>query len=293
MSEPRVMPARGRLRSAASASGPETGGPRHVEVLGRRVRVDVRPGPDGGRPLLMLMGLGGNIEMWEPFRRLLAERTGRTTVAYDVPGTGESPAPLLPWPLPLHGALAARLMTQLGLSEFDVMGLSWGGLLVQQVALTVPNRVGRVVLANTNFGIGSVPGRPSVIRVLATLDRYRSAAALADAASAFGGGAAPDTMSEHSAARLARPPSWRGYYYQMLALSGWSSLATLPLLRRPVLLLTGDDDPAIPVINARVMSALLPDSRLHVVAGAGHLLLFDRPAEAADVVAGFLGAEKG
>jgi len=97
--------------------------------------------------------------MWEPFRSCLANRTGLTTVAVDVPGTGASPAPGLPYPLVLHALLIERVANALRLGTFDLLGLSWGGLLAQQVPLTAPRRVRRLVLANTNFGFGSVPGR--------------------------------------------------------------------------------------------------------------------------------------
>jgi len=93
-----------------------------------------------------------------------------------------------------------------GLERYDLLGLSWGGLLAQQVALTAPRRVRRVVLAITNFGLGSVPGRLDALRVPATPARYHSPGALARARSAFGGEPG-EVAVEHHAARLARPPA--------------------------------------------------------------------------------------
>jgi len=94
--------------------------------------------------------------------------------------------------------------------------------------------------------------------------------------------------AEHTAGRLARPPSPRGYLYQLLALTGWSSLPVLPLLRQRVLVLNGDDDRAVPLVNSRIMSRLLRDAELAVVPGGGHLMLFDRTAEVVDLVEAFL-----
>jgi len=62
----------------------------------------------------------------------------------------------------------------------------------------------------------------------------------------------------------------RGYVYQLLASAGWASLPFLPLLRQPTLILAGNDDPIIPLINARMMHLLIKDSRLHIYPG-GHL----------------------
>jgi pimeloyl-ACP methyl ester carboxylesterase len=83
--------------------------------------------------------------------------------------------------------------------------------------------------------------------------------------------------------------STRGYVYQLAAGAGWTSLPFLPLLRQPTLVMAGDDDPIIPLVNARLMHRLIPGSRLHVYHG-GHLGLVTEAAELAPVVAGFLAA---
>ena len=85
----------------------------------------------------------------------------------------------------------------------------------------------------------------------------------------------------------AAPTSRRGYLYQLAASAGWTSLPWLRLVRQPALILAGDDDPIIPLANARLMAALLPDARLHVYPD-GHLGLLTRAAELAPVVSDFL-----
>jgi pimeloyl-ACP methyl ester carboxylesterase len=57
--------------------------------------------------------------------------------------------------------------------------------------------------------------------------------------------------------------------------------------------LAGDDDPIVPLINGRILARRIPDARLHVVRGGGHLLLLERPAQVAALVADFLGAPDG
>jgi poly(3-hydroxyoctanoate) depolymerase len=258
-----------------------------VIVAGHEVRVDVRVGADpSATPVLLLMGLGGNVEMWEPFRTGLMARTGATTVAYDVPGTGESPTPHRPLSMWSHGRVAVRVAEAAGLGTFDVLGLSWGGLLAQQVAVSAPRRVRRLVLANTNFGIGSVPGGLEAWRVLTTPPRDGSPPAFVAAPGALGGRRSP--LDAHTATYRGRPPSPRGYLYQLLALLGWSSLPVLPFLRQRVLVLNGDDDRAVPLVNSRIMGGLLPDAELAVVAGGGHLMLFERTTQVVERVAGFL-----
>jgi pimeloyl-ACP methyl ester carboxylesterase len=267
-----------------------------LRVLGHEVRVDVRPGADPAlTPLLLLTGLGGNVEMWEPFRSDLAARAGVATIAYDVPGTGESPPSARPLPLWAHGAIAVGVLDAVGVGRADVLGLSWGGLLAQQVAaadafsaatFAEPRRVRRLVLANTNYGFGSVPGVLEAWGELATPRRYSSTSALASASDVLGGSGRP--APEHAAARVGRPPSPVGYLYQLLALAGWTSLPVLPVLGQRALVLNGDDDRAVPLVNSRIMSRLLPAGELAVVPGGGHLMLFERTAEVVEVVAEFL-----
>ena len=73
------------------------------------------------------------------------------------------------------------------------------------------------------------------------------------------------------------------------AAAGWTSLPFLPAIRQPALIVAGDDDPIIPLANARLMNLLMPRSRLHVYHG-GHLGLATEAAELAPVVDAFLAA---
>jgi len=85
----------------------------------------------------------------------------------------------------------------------------------------------------------------------------------------------------------ARSGGTRGYYYQLLSSFGWTSLPLLPRLRPPALILAGDDDPIIPVVNARIMHRLIPRSQLHIYHG-GHLELGASAERLAPVVEAFL-----
>ena len=92
------------------------------------------------------------------------------------------------------------------------------------------------------------------------------------------------------AARLVDPPSVTGYFGQLYSISGWTSLPWLHTLRQPTLVLAGDDDPIVPLINGRILAWRIPTARLHVVRGGGHLFLLERPSELATVIAEFVGA---
>src|SRR5690349_3561137 len=132
-----------------------------VEVDGQRLRIAIRPG-DGERwPLLLLNGLGANLELLQPFVDALDG--GIETIRVDLPGTGGSPAPAIPYRPPGLARLLARLLETLAYPEVDVLGLSLGGIVAQQFARRHPERCRRLVLVSTGTGAVMVPGRPSAL----------------------------------------------------------------------------------------------------------------------------------
>jgi poly(3-hydroxyoctanoate) depolymerase len=250
------------------------------------VRVSVR---GDGPPLLLIMGLGGNVEMWDPLERALT-RYGIQTIAYDAPGTGESPPRVLPRRMSGLARHVAHLLDTLGLPRVDVLGVSFGGAVAQELTLRNPHRVRRLILAATTCGIGSIPGHPLALAVLATPLRYHSPRFFRlTAPLLYGSGAAGDNrmLQAHLAARHARPPSLWAYVGQLSAAAGWTSLPWLHHLGAPTLVIAGDRDRVVPPVNARILAARLPNARLRFVPG-GHLFLLENPNAAAETVAQFL-----
>jgi poly(3-hydroxyalkanoate) depolymerase len=279
----RVPP--GRLRRVEPAERM-----RIVTIGGRAIRVAVREGTPGWPPLLLCNGLGASLELLQPFADALDPR--RTVIRFDMPGIGGSPAPVIPYHLGTLPSLLAGLLDRLGCQQADVLGISWGGGLAQQFALSRPGRVRRLVLVATGPGALMVPGRPRALARMLSPRRYRDPGHAARiAGDLYGGSARKDPALAqdllHATTRLG--PA-RGYYYQLLSGLGWTSLPLLPGLRPPTLILAGDDDPIIPVVNARIMHRLIPRSDLHIYHG-GHLELAAHPERIAPVVEAFLGPE--
>ena len=186
----------------------------------------------------------------------------------------------------------AHLLSALGHDEADVLGISWGGGVAQHFALFQRHRCRRLVLVATATGSLMVPARPSVLARMVTPRRYLDRRYLRDNAADLYGGSArsqPDRISALMHAENRVGPAL-GYVYQLAAGAGWTSLPFLPLIRQPTLILSGDDDPLIPLANARLMHSLIPRSQLHVYHG-GHLGLVTEAAELAPVVGRFLAAD--
>jgi pimeloyl-ACP methyl ester carboxylesterase len=258
-----------------------------ARVDGHLLRVSVQ---GEGQPILLIMGLGGNIEMWALLERELHER-GFQTIAYDASGTGHSPPRLLP--LRPHGLArqAAHLLDQLGLAQVDVLGVSFGGGVAQELAVRNPHRVRRLVLASTACGLGGIPGTPIALGLLATPLRYYSPRFLqASARWMYGPVNDPDGRFMHHQmhARRSRPPTVWGYASQLYATAGWTSLPWLHRVAAPTLVLSGGKDPIVPPINARILGARIPHATVHVLPDAGHLLLMDHAVQSAELITCFL-----
>lgn len=258
-----------------------------VSVGMQRLRVTVE-NPGVGRPLLLINGIGATGDLFGPFRKHLGDRE---TIAFDAPGVGGSPTPLMPYSMRKMAAVVAGLVDELGHEQVDVLGLSWGGALAQEVAHRHPEVVHRLILAATMPGITSIPGRPAAMGILMSPARYYSPDYLRRVAPTLYGGAirdCPELLDEHAKQRAARPPTGRGYLYQLSAIQRFASLPWLHRLPQRTLVLAGDEDPIVRLANGRVLANRITDARLHVVEGGGHLFLFTRGQEMATIVADFL-----
>ncbi|MFC5996559.1 alpha/beta fold hydrolase [Pseudonocardia hispaniensis] len=261
----------------------------HLDVDGVRLRVFVRAGAPGRVPLLLCNGIGASAELLSPLCEALGDHP---TIIFDAPGTGLSSTPVLPPTLRGLARMVVRMLDALGVEEVDVLGLSWGGLLAQMLAWRHPQRVRRLVLVATGAGAAMVPAGPRVLAAMLTPARYRSIEEFTRIAPVLYGPELTDDpgfLSKHLPVRLRYAPSMQGYLWQILALRGFASAAWLHRIRQPTLVLHGTDDPIAPAVNAKILTALLPDATLRLFDGGGHLFLLTRAPQVAPVVLGFVG----
>src|SRR5260221_13318521 len=175
---------------------------RIIRVLGQRLKIAVRPGDGTHTPLLLMNGIGANLELLQPFVDALDPAI--EVIRFDVPGVGGSPTPPLPLRFTALAWLAGRMLDALGYKRVDVLGISWGGGLAQQFAMQHPWRCRRLILVSTGTGALMVPGRPKVLAKLATPRRYCDPSYMAAIAPEIYGGAADPALAPEFAGKI--PP---------------------------------------------------------------------------------------
>ena len=262
-----------------------------VVVRGVKLHTQRRPG-DVRPPLLLLHGIGGSLNSWGP---LLAALPDRDVVMVDSPGAGRSGLPLWPLRMPTTADYIAEALGQLGIVRpVDVLGYSLGGIVAQELARRHGSLVRRLVLVATIMDFSGRPPSLKIHRALLSTRRYTDrAAAERDIPLLAGGRTArdPAVLSAILADRMSHPPSWLGYHYQQWSALGWSSRRWLGRLRVPTLVIQGEEDPVVHVDNARMLAGRIPGAELEIVAGAGHMLLFDESEKAAAIIEPFLAGD--
>lgn len=258
-----------------------------IKVKDQIIRTSVREGTTDQVPLFLMNGIGARLELLRPLVDRLDPR--RTVITFDVPGVGKSPRPSRPYRLPHMSRVVGRLLDELGYSQVDVLGISWGGALAQQFAFTQSSRCRRLILVSTATGAIMVPAKLSVLGKMATPRRYLDPGYMERIGGSIYGGTARHDLALVTAANRDHQTGFDpvSYFMQLGAGIGWTSLAFLPLLRQPTLVLSGNDDPLIPTANAKMLSAMIRRSQLHVFDG-GHLGLVTEADKLVPIIEDFL-----
>lgn len=240
-------------------------------------------GPVTQPTLLFFNGIGANLELTAGLGDMFPDREIFT---FDVPGVGGSNVtrwPYRPWML---ARWTRKLLDRNGIGAVDVMGVSWGGALAQQFAFQYRNRVQRLVLCATSAGVTMIPGHPKSLTKMVDARRYTDPDFMRQSFESLYGEAVEGEAGRHLDNLM--PPDPKGYIYQLLAFAGWTSLPFIRFLNMPSLIIMGDRDTIVPVVNGRILRAGLPNARLHVIEKGGHLFLVTRAEETGQVIRSFL-----
>jgi pimeloyl-ACP methyl ester carboxylesterase len=230
-------------------------------------------------PAVFIHGLGGNRFSWEPQLSALADV--RRCLACDLPGYGKSAG--LPGTLPELAGLAADWIASLGRGPADVVGLSFGGMVAQHLALNHPGVVRTLALLDTSpaFGFDGVttPEQWLATRVSPAAGAGAADASAPDAARVIAGIVGPDCPAgvRDAAAAAMRAVPAATLEAACRALVRHDTRGRLHQVTAPTLVMVGAEDNETPESYARAIAERIPGARLVVVPKAGHLLNVEAP----------------
>lgn len=259
-----------------------------TKVGNQKLRTAIWSGVDKGdgkrTPLLFFNGIGANLEIAQAFADTF---TGRDFITFDMPGVGGSPDPILPYRPWWVAKAAKQILKENGYSQVDVLGVSWGGGPAQQFAWQNAAMTKRLVLCATTTGVTMVPGHPKALSKMLSPKRYIDRDFLAKNFETLYGDAAEKGVKEFSINMV--PPSMKGYLYQLGAMTGYSTLPFIRRIKAKSLVIMGDNDHIVPVVNGRILNRMLKRSTLKIIEGAGHLFLLTQRDKTIEIIREFFG----
>ena len=248
-----------------------------------------------GEPLVLIAGLGYDLWMWHKMIPGLAQHF--QVIAFDNRGVGQTDKPGVPYTATMLAADTAGLMQALGIEQAAVMGHSMGGFVAQELAISRPELVSKLILSSTNFGgPRHIPVTQEALAVLTDMssdpiERLRRGIVISTAPGFTE--AHPEIIEEWLEHRISHPIDPAGYQAQMaIGLSLISEEACfehrLKNVQAPTLILFGQHDKVVPPGNADLLAKEIPDSRIRILPNAGHFYPFDAADAAVAAIVEFL-----
>lgn len=241
-------------------------------------------GRDDAPPLLLIHSLATTHELWTP--QMPALTRAFRVIRYDMRGHGRSTAPAGDITIEQFGRDALAVLKAAGVQRAAVAGVSLGGLTAIWIAEHVPDRVGRLVLANTGARIGTSDTWSARIRVV----REGGMEVAADLAIPrwFTDGFRenhPDIMAAYRAMVVATP--LESYVGACAALRDADLRGDTHCISAPTLVIAGSEDRSTPPADSELLRDTIPDAHMELVEAA-HLANVERTEEVTSLMLGFL-----
>ena len=267
---------------------------RHAGNDGIRIAYEVRPPATAGEPagtIVLVHGLGYARWGWDGLPELLTAH--HRVVLLDNRGIGGSDVPEGPYTAAEMARDVVAVLDDAGIDRAHLVGSSLGGMVVQEVALRWPARVERLVLLSTTpGGEDAAPMPRQTVELLQQMPTMEPAEALRRA---IVNAMAPqhvrdrpelvDRILEH---RLASPQDPLGWQAQAHAGTTYDGGGRLGEIEAPTLVLHGDADVVVAPANGELLAERIPDARLVVLRGHGHLPFWEDPGRIAREILEFV-----
>ncbi|WP_053227361.1 alpha/beta fold hydrolase [Solirubrobacter soli] len=239
-----------------------------------------------GEPVLLVMGLGLSGGAWWRTVDTLSQRF--RVITFDNRGVGRSRGLTPAYTTEALADDAVAVLDALAIEQANIYGLSLGGMVAQQIALRHPRRVRSLVLgATTPGGRKAKLADEEVMNFFSTRGNLsREEAAWASVAYNYSRRCRDehsDRIAEDIRRRLEYEFDEAAYQAQMMAAAMHNCTSRLGRIGMPALVIHGEEDRVVPVANAHLIASRLPQGRLHLLEGAGHLYTTEAPEADAEV----------
>ena len=238
------------------------------------------------------MGLAYPAAMW--FRLVPALTEGYRVIRIDNRGAG-LPGDVAGAPYPVE-TLAADALAVLAAADVDtahIVGISMGGLIAQEIALTAPERVRSLCLIATHPGIAHAVMNPQAVAMLMQRGQMTpQEAAEASIPYNYAPGTPRERIEEDWAVRLPLAASNQGYLAQVVGSSRWHGYGRMAGITAPTLVVHGELDALVPPENGRIIAGRIPGAELVTIPNANHVLMTDQPEHVSEVLLDWLGRNR-
>lgn len=241
-------------------------------------------GRESGPTLMLSNSLGCTLAMWEPQMAALAKDF--RVIRYDRRGHGKSGVPPGPYSFERFGRDVLAILDDLNIARVHFCGLSMGGMVGQWLGANAPDRMDRIILANTTCYYPDPTNWHNRIKAV----REGGIEAVADAV--IGGWLTADfrerepAITQRMKAMLTSAPV-EGYLACCEALSTLDQRALLPRIKSPVLVIAGRHDQGTNLAAHEFLRSQIPKANMTIL-DAAHISNVEQPHAFTDAVLGFL-----
>lgn len=234
-----------------------------------------------GFPLILIRGLGSSAGHWHA--QIPAFSDHFTVIAFDHRGIGRSPQTATDnCSIESMAADTLSLMDALGIRLAHVLGVSMGGMISQELAISHPERVCGLVLVSTHCGgrraVRPEPQAADPVRQWVETGKPRDfEAALTCLFSPEIRQNRPDIVDRFGEISRRFAPAGNTLALQWQAIIAHDAGERLGRIKTPTLVITGSSDILIPPENADILRELIPNARVRIIAGGGHIVHMEQP----------------
>jgi len=251
-------------------------------------------GNNTGTPVLMISPLGSNMDDWDPaITNGLAQKY--KVILFDLPGEGASSG-TTPDNIPAMATSVTAFVHAMGLKKVNLLGFSLGSFISQQIALTEPGIINKIILTGTGpKGAVGLSNLPSLLAAGANLTAEQNFLrfGFTESTASLNAGKAAWLRIQARVQDRDSAVSPASATAQVTAVLGWAqpyanAADELKTITQPVLIVQGKEDVPVPVGNAEFMAQNIPNAQLIVYPDAAHAALFQNPAEFVQSVVTFI-----